>query len=679
MQAQNQPIKKQTSLFAYLLILTGLFFLVEICIFFQFNELYLGDIKLVAHHLKIPSAVIPGILFFVLIQILLHLFFVVTVWGLARLVGIALKCSWQQTEKIGFYLWLVGLATILLANQYFFPNSKFSMLTAAFFNEKMLELALILLLSLLSMAVLIAGYRHVFLIFLSGSAVILGLTLYHPHLSLLQDAGTKSKPNIILIGIDALRPDFLGYSGYDLPTPQLDEFLSHSAVFAETLTPLARTFPAWVSILTGLYPKKNGVRFDLAEQNQINVHDLLPVMLQNQGYETIFASDETRFSNIDQQLGFDKVVTPPMGFNDFLLGTLNDFPLSNLLVNTWVGQKLFPYSYGNRPAFVTYKPASFLNLLKPILAKPRNKPVFFAIHFCLPHYPYLWASYRADNESLINYRAAIMEMDQQFADFMALLKQNKLLEHSIVVLLSDHGEAIELLGDRVTDPALFIAGAKNKNSIPHFYPASFDSEKVNQSAGHGTDVLSLTQYHTVLAFQFFGLHPQQQVNIIRGRVSLLDIKPTLLDFLGIHANNDNGCSLLDIISGKKLAANSENDFFIESDFSPEAVRSVHPETRKILFEGIDYYQIDPMTTRLTVKESMGKMIISSKQYADFYHEWVLALYPQNKHSMMPILVNLKTGQWTNDLSTLFAKKSPAEHMLQALKGFYGSEITTIKS
>ncbi len=34
-----------------------------------------------------------------------------------------------------------------------------------------------------------------------------------------------------------------------------------------------------------------------------------------------------------------------------------------------------------------------------------------------------------------------------------------------------------------------------------FYPPSLDKEEVNQSAGHGTDVLGLTQYHSLLAFK----------------------------------------------------------------------------------------------------------------------------------------------------------------------------------
>jgi len=404
----------------------------------------------------------------------------------------------------------------------------------------------------------------------------------------------------------------------------------------------------------------------------------LPAILQQHGYKTIFATDETRFSNIDQRFGFDKVVTPPIGFNDFLVGTLNDFPLSNLVVNTPVGRYLFPFSYGNRPAFVTYNPNSFLNLLKPVLSEQRHQPIFMAVHFCLPHYPYLWAGRPSNTSPLHNYQNAVYRADQQVGDFLRLLKQNQLLEKSIVILLSDHGEAIELPGDRITEAALFIPGAGNvKRVIPRFYPPTFSKERVNQSAGHGTDVLGLSQYHIVLAFRFFGLSGQRAA-LMPGIVSLLDIKPTVLTLAGIPLQHHDGKSLRDFIAGKKeMSLKDQPDFFIESDFSPEAVRSVHPETRAVMFAGVKFFQINPNTTRLTIRQSMIDLIISSKQYADFHGSWVLALYPQTIHQMMPILVNLKTGEWTNNLQTAFARQAPAVQMLSALKRFYGADISEI--
>src|SRR5207253_529486 len=157
------------------------------------------------------------------------------------------------------------------------------------------------------------------------------------------------------------------YFGYDRPTPYLDSLLESSTVFPDAVTPLARTFPSWSSLLTGLYPRQSRIRSNLADQTDLQLTSTLPAILRNHGYETIYATDETRFSNIDKNFGFDRIIGPPMGLNDFLIGNFNDFPLSNLFVNTVIGKILFPYNYANRAPHFTYDPDSFLKSLTPAL------------------------------------------------------------------------------------------------------------------------------------------------------------------------------------------------------------------------------------------------------------------------------------------------------------------------
>lgn len=678
---------KKSGLLRYLITLTGLFVLLEICVFIQGSDFYLGDYRLVADQLTIPLTVMPGIIYFFCAQLIIHLCFVLLIWCLTCLIAVVFRSVYYHQERLGLGLWLLGLVTILLANQIFFSNSKFAILTSLLIPSIMAKIIFPILLFILSLAILFAMYGLILMLLqrLKIAIGIFGLVCVatvgfaaHQTKVVLNDIATPTKPNIIVIGVDALRPDFLGFFGAAKQTPHMDYFLDHAAVFSESLTPLARTYPAWLSILTGEYPKKINVRFNLSQQLDFDLQQTLPAILQQHGYETIFAMDETRFSNIDETFGFDKTVTPPIGFNDFFLGTLNDFPMSNLLVNTVFGQYLFPYSYGNRPVYTTYNPNSFINLLNQTIQKPRNKPLFLAAHFCLAHYPYVWSDHKA-GAKVRDYRSSVNRVDQQVAEFLQMLKKNKLLDHSIVVLLSDHGEAFWLAGDRITEADLFVPGINNKKGdIPRFYPPNRVGEKVNQSVGHGTDVLGVSQYHTLLAFRYFGLDGQES-RVIPGRVSLLDIKPTILNFLGIKIPKQSGNSLIDYIAGKKSQVTTQQDFFIESDFSPEAIRTVHPETRKVLFQGIEFFQINPVTTRLTIKKSMADLIISSKQYADFYGPWVLALYPQNKKPMIPILVNLETGLWTNDMQTPLAKTAPIDHMMTALKDFYGDDIKEIES
>jgi arylsulfatase A-like enzyme len=687
MQTRNLHInKKDNGLFFYLTILTSLFVLLQIGYVIRFGGFYLGDFHEISNHLEIPFRVIPPVLIFIAIQLLIHILFLIFIWAEAQLIGVACHLSWRKVEKVGFYLWGISIAAAVFGNQYYYPNSKFANMTEVLINQPVSGVVFFscLLVMIAALLLSILGINKLFpkmsIICLLGVGVaFLNYDIrQHAPVPAIIDASSSGKPNIIIIGIDSLRPDFLGYFGYEKNTPHLDDFLIHSTVFSDSLTPIARTFPSWVSILTGRYPKQNGARTNLEDISHLtNLNLTLPNVLKQHGYNTLFSTDETRFSNIDTRYGFDQVVTPPVGFNDFLLGTVNDFPFSNLLVNTQLGRWLFPNSYGNRPVYSTYNPDSFLNMLKPVLAKSRTKPLFMAVHFCLPHTPYTWGTQIPDDNAVRNYQLAIHRVDQQFNDFVLMLKKYKLLDHAIVVVLSDHGEAIELHGDRATNPDLYVTdNVKAKQNIPKFYPPTFKAEPVDRSAGHGTDVLGLTQYHTVLAFRLFGMQ-ENYADVMTNRVSLLDIKPSVLSLLHLKFTKEAGDSLSELILGKKSAVSGVNDFFMESDFSPESIRSVHPETRDVVFEGINYFKIDPLTARLLVKNSMENLILSSKQYADQYGDWILALYPQSKKTMMPVLVNLQTGLWTNDLTSSFARKSPASHMLKAMQNFYGTEITDV--
>ena len=675
---------KKEGIFFSLLLLTGFFFLLEISFFIQGNQVYFSDFIYVSSQLRIPLAIIPGIVHFIFVQLLIHFIYCLVIWLMTLSISFLFMFSLNKKLALAILLWAIGIAFILMANQIFYPNSRFSSLTSIFLPNLNIANGLFILLVLIEMVFAFLallglvkyfsfkGYKSYFV--LSGLILIVCLLFaLKPQEKNFYSVATQKRPNIILIGLDSLRPDFLSFfCRSELSSPFIDSFLNEASVFNEAVTPLARTFPSWVSILTGEYPLQSGIRSNLAPQDHADFTNTLPAILQREGYETVYATDETRFSNIDNRIGFNQVISPPMGLNDFLLGTFNDFPFSNLLTNTLIGRWLFPYSYANRAADFSYKPNSFLNLLHPLLQENQTKPLFLSIHFCLMHYPYVWAESPAGDFSIRErYAKSMSILDMQVRDFFSLLKESHLLDHAIVVLLSDHGEALEFPGDRITEKELFLQNQKNK-AIPLFYPPSLDEEAVNQSAGHGTDVLGLSQYHSLLAFKLYGLGHQQK-KTISGVVSLLDIKPTLLHLLHLPSPKSSGISLASIIQGKKQLVQMRH-IFIESDFTPKAIQTMYPATRDVMLQGVRVFQIDPLTTRLSIKKSMEQMILHTKQYADIYGEWMLALYPQDKKSYMPILINLVSGRWTNDLQSSFAQKSPLLSMLDALKIFYSNDL-----
>jgi len=71
-------------------------------------------------------------------------------------------------------------------------------------------------------------------------------------------AQPRSAP-VVLIVVDALRPDHLGYYGYDLPTsPQLDGWMASGRVYERAFATSSWTLPSFASMFTGQLPARHG-------------------------------------------------------------------------------------------------------------------------------------------------------------------------------------------------------------------------------------------------------------------------------------------------------------------------------------------------------------------------------------------------------------------------------------
>ena len=156
-------------------------------------------------------------------------------------------------------------------------------------------------------------------------------------------------------------------------------------------------------------------------------------------------------------------------------------------------------------------------------------------------------------------------------------------------------------------------------------------------------------------------------------VSLVDIKPTILSFLKLPISETDGQSLLPYIKGKKISGPARM-IFTESGFSPTTVRAKTISIKDIVYQNINIFGVVPKTGRIILKPSMEKKLIVTKQRAVYYGHWFLALYPDKNHKWISVLVDRKTGRWTDDLTHPFANHSPAKKMVNALKKHYGEEI-----
>jgi hypothetical protein len=410
----------------------------------------------------------------------------------------------------------------------------------------------------------------------------------------------------------------------------------------------------------------------LLDSAKINATHTLANELKHAGYTTIFATDDRRFNPISTALGFDKIIGPQTGFNDFVLGTFNDFPLSNLIVNTCWGYWLFPYSYSNRGVATTYYPSTFLHYISAALTKTPQRPLFLATHFTLSHWPYVWASNRSVKlkpglRDEFYYKVAVKRVDREFAQFMQILRQKKLLNNSLVFVISDHGNSWGFANERVTSKEGYEAG---NAKLPPFALQNL----IEPTFGHGTDILNLTQYHILFSIREFG----EQIKFKPGRagegVSLIDIKPTVLAFLNLPISNVQGMSLLPWLVNPATKALSTRDFYIESGFTLPGILMADPSIKNVLEQGASYFRIDPKTGSLVTKDEFAKLIIATKQLGIIDYPWLLACYPVNNDYRILVLANMNTFQWTTDLQSNLAKQANADLMLNKLRNFYGAEF-----
>lgn len=630
----------------------------------QFSQVYSKSSNFI-HAVPLPIGVYLELIFALGMHLGLYLLLsalqTALIWGL-------LQRRWSiSIERWQIIIWSLSVCALLTANAYLFPQSIFSSLLLPQLPSSMLISLLILSITPLAMLMLNALFytgkhypKQLMLI-----TLFVGCCMFYPKIQL--NHQTSTRPNIILIGVDSLPPKDISRQN----TPTMSQFINHSVQFTEAISPLARTYPAWSSILTGLYPLHHGARYNLMPFDKVKSAHSIGWTLQKAGYQTMFATDDRQFNNMGREFGFQEIIGPKVGVNDLLLGVFNDFPLSNLVINLPPAHWLFPYNYLNRASKFAYYPQTFDQALQNKLAKlKQNSPLFLAVHFTLPHWPYSFASSQPaqahdqynvnEQQQLID--AAIHQADKQIEHLLHVLQTAGLLENSLVVLLSDHGETLYVPGTRQTRASTYQGHGSSKFAD---YLKRKTATSLEQSAGHGSDLLSRDQYHCVLAMTLYkhGL-VANVTNSINTRVALIDIAPTIQAFSGLKMHRMDGISLLDHLSNKHSTP-PDRAFIMESGMLPNQLITAKNASQL----GRKIFNVGKHNNQLEVRERELSTLDAMKLYGVIDGDWVLALYPDD-NGYLPIIQRLSDDHWTDDLTSEFAKNSPALAMLKKIEQFY---------
>jgi arylsulfatase A-like enzyme len=271
-------------------------------------------------------------------------------------------------------------------------------------------------------------------------------------------AGT---PNVIVIVVDTLRADHLSAYGYKRDTsPFIESLVKQGVMFSDAISASSWTQPSHASMLTGRYTYEHQAETKPLDNRFATIGEAM----QAQGYRTGAFSANTEF--FTRRQGFGRGF---LHFEDNNQSLLDDF------LNSSLYGFLFDY-YGLRKTLdyegvPTRKYAEDINRsVLNWLSKGDNKPFFVFINYFDVHDPYLPPQpYRNKYSStpnpggLVNgfvdryhpdltpeqlqseinaYDGSISYVDDQIKAFFNELGQRNMLDNTIVIVTSDHGESL---------------------------------------------------------------------------------------------------------------------------------------------------------------------------------------------------------------------------------------------
>ncbi len=460
-------------------------------------------------------------------------------------------------------LWMWGRGAVLWPRMYLsgFGSDWFGNRAELWWFDALLALILV---ALVVWRRQVLSVRHL-VATVAGAVVISFADAQPPAEKPVENAG----PNVLLIGFDALRPDHLASFGYERDTaPRLDAFLARSTVYTEAVTPLARTWPAWMSILTGAEPSIHGQRDSLPDLGDERPSvPMITDALTQAGVFTSFVTDDSRFSYMLPSHNFQAIQQPLVGITSFAFS--RDQPMFRAFFNFLngpLGWSFVPVYDYNQSMGITHRPDYMAEKVADLLADAsRHDRFFLAAHFCILHspgersYPYdrlygmtdyvgdnrygyrstgseLADDDRLDSEKLLElerasrqqnlnlYDAGIAMIDLTWARIEKALDDAGLWDDTLVIVMSDHGE------DFLEDDTRYKFRGPNHG----FHPWGIGQNRV------------LLAVHTPASLG--GTKPGWR----DGMTGLVDIAPTIMQAMGLPFAAPNGIALQGEIPADRL-------------------------------------------------------------------------------------------------------------------------------
>ena len=374
--------------------------------------------------------------------------------------------------------------------------------------------------------------------------------------SLEAENSTPAPPTIVLISLDTLRADHLGTYGHHRQTsPVLDQFSKSGTVFEDASSTAPWTLPAHASMLTGLYPLKHRVlTFDTGLPADV---PSLASQLSKAGYRTAAVVNSAWLKKERYGLTRD--------FDEYLFV---DDTQDRRAPNTWITDQAITWltDEDERPTFLF---VHYYDVHSDYSSLPQYENLFLTpytgqadgtawqiaraslekdyLDMCSENYdPEKCRIGTPENYLIIDrnletiefndddirhieqlYDAGIRQLDNELGRLFSTLKTRGILDESLIIITSDHGE--EFL---------------DHGRMDHF----------------------LTMYQEILHVPLIFHGPNIPAGLrIKAPVSLVDLAPTILSIAGDESGFvTDGFDLSPLIRGESVPHFAERPIFGEA-------------------------------------------------------------------------------------------------------------------
>jgi arylsulfatase A-like enzyme/thioredoxin-like negative regulator of GroEL len=305
-----------------------------------------------------------------------------------------------------------------------------------------------------------------------------------------------------------------------IKTPALDELAKEGIRFTQAFTPSPITNASHTSILTGLLPSSHGVS-DFGQPLSTS-HPTLAGELKKQGYETAAFIGAVVLDSKQLAPGLDH------GFQFY-----DNFPEHVESKSRW--------------GRIERRGMDVAQRVEKWLGAQRAGPYFVWMHLYDPHDPYEPpAPYSVEYKGRL-YDGEIAYADSALGHFIEFLKQKKLYDNSVIVVVGDHGEG---LGEHKEDThGIFLYDATT----------------------HIPLIMKLT-------------NGREAGKTVEAQVRTTDIMPTILDLLTVAAPEKlDGTSTAPLLAGTETASRialAETDYPLRFGWAP--LRSIRSDGFKFI-------------------------------------------------------------------------------------------------